>query len=97
MSLSIEKTKPHSSIIKKWGSKSPYHTFPPGKDWRGKICQNDSRMGGDVNTQDNLPPQSAQKMSNQRRSWTKLNLGRRHDTGFEVINSNQGNPFYPAG
>ncbi len=23
--------KPHSSTIKKWGSKSPYHTFPPGK------------------------------------------------------------------
>jgi hypothetical protein len=31
--------KAHSSAIKKGGSKSPYHTFPPGKDIGEQISE----------------------------------------------------------
>jgi len=42
--------KPHSSSFKKWGSKSPCHTFPPGKRIGERISgKDDSRMEKFVN------------------------------------------------
>jgi hypothetical protein len=52
--------KPHSSSIKKWGWKSPYHTLPPskgiGEPIFGKNISKRARNGNKKSPQPGIPP-----------------------------------------
>ena len=52
----VKKAKLHCFISEKWGSKSPYHIFPPNTSWRAMIWGHDSRMGKEVNKGLAAPP-----------------------------------------